>query len=981
MKLNLLLTRIALLGLVCSPFLLFRPALKKSEKPLGFSLLNTSSVNNESGEENEEYSEKRLAHEFQMLRNPVTGTIPANIRAIELEAVSKIPQKPMGSVWARGGSVETNNAYESIGPNNVGGRSRGLAFDKRNANIILTGGVTGGIFRSTDGGATWTFVSGENDIRSATSIVQDPAHPDIWYCGTGEVFYPNSQSDIAGTVGYGMYKSTNNGVSWSKLSSTEDGKPNQFNGWFDLVHRIAVHPTTGDVYAAIHNRIVKSSDGGQNWVTVLGGVTGNTSLGGLTEVIVASDGSKIFAAIPGDNTDRAAVGVWESSSGNAGAWKRIAGGPKGAADSVAGWKPYQVWSRTVLALNAANNKLFVLYKNGDTAAGTTPKPEADLFRADMSSGNPVTYVWTNLNSYVPDEPGFNRAGVDPYTTQFNGYNMSITVKPNLDNILFIGGTVLERVDLNQTNAALKFKRVGGYGTGFFPQADSFIYPNHHPDVHGIYFPPGQNDIMYTVDDGGVQKTITSVMADTVRWTELNTGLQTLQYQFINIQPDLDANFVIGGAQDNGTQINLNTGADLSHQQIGGGDGAAAAVTQFFKTGNTWKQYFYFTVVQGTLYRSNLTWQLTNNNLDNTAYTQNEITPSGINEDDAQWLTLFVNDPDSNEHIYYNNLNKLYRTRNASTVTSSSWTEMTGVGNTIPSSNNMSAMAISKSMNGTKYLYMGTDNGKVYRLNNPNFGAASTTPVNITPSDMKAGYYVAGISVNPRSADTVLVVVSNYDALDPTTGAVTNNVSNIFWTGNATAANPTWQVLDGDLARLSSQSCAIVVKNSGVEYYVGTSMGLYSTTAIAGNNTQWFNEGSGMLKKAIVRSLVCRQKDNTLVVGTHGNGAFIAAIGDAVTLGNNVITGINDPVTNDKNFIQTVYPTAADDEVFFKIGNMFTVKSISVELFAINGQKISQSQQSYQNGSVKLGRLARGSYVLQITSNDGKYRHVQKLVKK
>ena len=967
--------------MVCSPFLLFRPALKKNEKPR-FSLLKTPSIGNEpEDEENNEYTEERLAHEFKMLRNPVTGTIPANIHAIELEAASKIPQKKFGSVWARGGSVETQNNYESIGPNNVGGRSRGLAFDKRNANIVLTGGVTGGIFRSTDGGVSWTFVSGENDIRSATSIVQDPAHPDTWYCGTGEVFYPNSQSDIAGTVGYGMYKSTNNGVSWSKLSSTEDGQPNQFNGQFDLVHRIAVHPTTGDVYAATHNRIVKSTDGGQNWITVLGGVVGNTSLGGLTEVIVASNGSKIFAAIPGDNADRASVGVWESSSGNVGTWTRIAGGPKGAADSVAGWRPYQVWSRVVLALNGTNNKLFVLYKNGDTAAGATPKPEADLFRADMSSGNPATYVWTNLNSYVPDEPGFNQAGIDPYTTQFNGYNMSITVKPNLDNIVFIGGTVLERVDLSQTNAALKFKRVGGYGRGFFPQADSFIYPNHHPDVHGIYFPPGQNDIMYTVDDGGVQKTINSVMADTVHWQELNTGLQTLQYQFINIQPDLDASFVIGGAQDNGTQINLNTGADLNHQQIGGGDGAAAAITQFFKTGNTWKQYFYFTVVQGTLYRSNLTWQLTNNNLDNTAYTQNEITPSGINEDDAQWLTLFVNDPDSNEHIYYNNLNKLYRTRNASTVTSSSWTEMTGVGNTIPSSDNMSAMAISKSINGTKYLYMGTDNGHIYRLNNPNTGAASSTPVNITPPTMKAGYYVAGISVNPRSADTVMVVVSNYDVLDPTTGAVTNNVNNIYWTGNATAATPTWQVLDGGLARLSSQSCAIVLRTNVVEYYVGTSMGLYSSNAIAGNNTQWFNEGSGMLKKAIVRSMVCRQKDNTLVVGTHGNGAFIATIGDAVTLGNDVITAINDPVTNDKNFIQTVYPTAADDEVFFKTGNMFTVKNISVELFAMNGQKIWQSQQSYQNGSVRLGRLARGSYVLQITSNDGKYRHVQKLVKK
>ena len=137
----------------------------------------------------------------------------------------------------------------------------------------------------------------------------------------------------------------------------------------------------------------------------------------------------------------------------------------------------------------------------------------------------------------------------------------------------------------------------------------------------------------------------------------------------------------------------------------------------------------------------------------------------------------------------------------------------------------------------------------------------------------------------------------------------------------------------------------------------------------------------MLKKAIVRSLVNRQKDNKLVVGTHGNGAFVANIGDAVALDNNIITGINDPVTNDKNFIETVYPTLTEDEVRFKIGNMYSIKNITVEIFAVNGQRIQQTQQGYQNGSVKLGRLARGVYILQITSKDGRYRHVQRISKK
>jgi hypothetical protein len=237
--------------------------------------------------------------------------------------------------------------------------------------------------------------------------------------------------------------------------------------------------------------------------------------------------------------------------------------------------------------------------------------------------------------------------------------------------------------------------------------------------------------------------------------------------------------------------------------------------------------------------------------------------------------------------------------------------------------------------------------------------------------MAEGSYVAGISVNPRNADTVLAVVSNYDQ-----GA--SVINNIFWTGNATAANPTWQVLDNTLAPVSSQSCAIVVKTTGVEYYVGTSVGLYSTTAINGNSTAWFNEGTGIMKTAIIRALMNRQKDNTLVVGTHGNGAFISHLGSAVDL--DVVTRLPDPVTNDKSFIKAVYPTVSSGRVQYQIGDRFTVKRLSVQLYNLKGQLVYQQQGGYQNGSVDLRPYARGQYILSIYSDDRKYRHIQKLIR-
>ncbi|HEU0063491.1 MAG TPA: hypothetical protein VFQ58_00610, partial [Flavisolibacter sp.] len=362
---------------------LFRPAHENEKLSLKqFSLSNRLKEDND----DEEFTDARLKHEFEMLRNPITGKIPADIRKIELQAVSGLPSKnsnfnPLlsrinGINSLNGvGSVQNQNAYVPIGPSNQAGRSRALGIDKRNPAIMITGGTTGGIFRSTNGGNSWTFVSPENDIRSVNSIAQDPKNPDTWYVGTGEVFYFTSEADVSnGTVGWGIFKSINNGVTWTKLAATQDAFQHQFNGQFDLVHRIAVNPLNGDVYAAVHNRIMKSSDGGATWATVLGGTQPNSALNAITEVIIPSSGTKIFAAISGLNVDRAVVGVWESTLGDAGTWTRIAGGTVLGVDSVSGWQPYGKWGRVVLALNSTNTKLFTIYKNSNDASGSTPLP-------------------------------------------------------------------------------------------------------------------------------------------------------------------------------------------------------------------------------------------------------------------------------------------------------------------------------------------------------------------------------------------------------------------------------------------------------------------------------------------------------------------------------------------------------------------------------------------------------------------------------
>jgi hypothetical protein len=123
----------------------------------------------------------------------------------------------------------------------------------------------------------------------------------------------------------------------------------------------------------------------------------------------------------------------------------------------------------------------------------------------------------------------------------------------------------------------------------------------------------------------------------------------------------------------------------------------------------------------------------------------------------------------------------------------------------------------------------------------------------------------------------------------------------------------------------------------------------------------------MMKRAIIRSLYYRQKDNTLVVGTHGNGAFVAEIGNAVVLDNNIVTGISSPITNDRKLYPLCLSNHSQRRCLFQYRKHVAIRNITVQLFGTNGQQVYSRQQGYQNGSVKTGFLPAGNYILQITA--------------
>ncbi|MFZ9661994.1 MAG: WD40/YVTN/BNR-like repeat-containing protein, partial [Chitinophagaceae bacterium] len=320
------------------------------------------------GEENEqEAGVKRAYYEWFISRDPKTGRIPENIRLLEMEQARMIGGRNSGIM----GDMALNTYY-AVGPTQNGGRTRALAFDLRyngtSNKVVLAGGINGGIFRSTDGGITWQFVHPSNEVRSVSCFAQDASSPNTWYAGTGEALGASAGQPNAFVFGYGVFKSTDNGLTWTKLSSTvsaaSDGQF-KFDSNFDIITNIAVHPTTGDVYVACHQVIFRSKDGGTTWSAVLKGQNSVYNNEGLTDILINKSGSQIYAAFSGRNSDRSIVGVWKSTSGDTGQWTRIAGGLLNQPDSVAGWRAYDLsknssgsfsagWGRIVLGLTAAD---------------------------------------------------------------------------------------------------------------------------------------------------------------------------------------------------------------------------------------------------------------------------------------------------------------------------------------------------------------------------------------------------------------------------------------------------------------------------------------------------------------------------------------------------------------------------------------------------------------------------------------------------
>lgn len=847
------------------------------------------------------YNEARTLYEFYRQVNPKSGVIPKTEKKLEFnQAMNSTLSKKSSS------SKIEETTYIDRGPSNLGGRTRSIAVDKSDisGNTIIAGGVSGGVFRTTNGGLNWTKVSPNNEIHNVTAIIQDPrpGFENTWYYSTGEGLGNSASSRGSFYLGQGIWTSTNGGLTWSQIASTAS-EQDVFNVPFDIIFNLAINPISGDLFAATFGRIMRFN--GKNWFVEIDG--GATSTNRATDVVITSNG-RVYASFSGTH-DASIKGVWTSETGING-WSRI---------NDNGINPvyFTPTGRVVLALAPSNqNKLYTLFVNGDSSdCSVSPKVEADLWM-----WNQATTTYTDYSGKLPNEAGCS-TGNDPFAVQ-GGYDLVISVKPDNENFVVIGGVNAYKIE--NINTDLMFSRIGGYASS----SGYTQYANHHPDVHALVFNPFNNNILLSGTDGGIHVT-PNILANPVAWTSLNNNYKTQQFYHVAIDPASGSDIVIGGLQDNGTNAGGTDWGqpDLTSQtNIGTGDGGAAAISR-----DDACLPFFFSVQGGIIYRDCPTFS--------------QITPEkspGVNYD-SQFVTYFHLDPDNNNALYYAAENTLLRTTDATNVTSGTWTDL---GDTTTAFNHTDFFQTFSTTRGTynpvsSYLLMGGDSGHIYRLNDPQNATSIASAEDITPQFASKTFpsIVTGLAIHPTNNDIVLATYSNY------------GIDSIFLTTNATATNPSWSLVERNLSAHSIRSAAIAEVKGQAIYFVGTARGLYSS--LNPSTTDWEREAPTEIGFALVSSLVYRPSDNHLLIGTHGNGMYEGFISNL--LSTNYINDISNNIF--------LFPNPAENFISLSLPNNLE-SSINYSIKNILGQSVMNGK-LLDNKNIDINHLLSGMYFIEI----------------
>lgn len=174
--------------------------------------------------------------------------------------------------FAQGQSSLTSANWSYLGPGQVPGGGGGagrincLTFDPGNSNIMWIGAACGGLWKSVNGGTSWTQNTDLLPSLSISDIIIDPTNTNIMYLATGDKYGIYWQYETIGQYSAGLLKSTDGGLTWNQtgLNYTQSN--------ITIIQRLIMNPSNSSMlYAATNNGIFVSNNAGANWTQQLTG--------------------------------------------------------------------------------------------------------------------------------------------------------------------------------------------------------------------------------------------------------------------------------------------------------------------------------------------------------------------------------------------------------------------------------------------------------------------------------------------------------------------------------------------------------------------------------------------------------------------------------------------------------------------------------------------------------------------------------------
>ena len=779
------------------------------------------------------------------------------------------------------GSASTSGVlgtWQSIGPGNVGGRTRALLIDPVNPDVMYAAGVAGGIWKTTNGGNSWSPLNDFLANIAVTTMTFDPSNPSTIYAGTGEGFF-----NADGVRGAGIFKSTDSGATWTRLPATAS------NTNFFFVNDIVVSPANPqNVYAATRSGVWRSLDGGSTWNQALVSNVPNGANGAMDLVMRTDQATDyIFAAVGSfarshifRNTDAGGSGTWEDvySEVNMG--------------------------RTSLALAPSNqNVIYALATCIACPAGTNPNFPGLNYTDGLlailrstSAGDVGSWTTQTRNNSAslqdtlllsnPVNGALTQCGIGT-SQMFNQgwYDNIIAVDPVDPNKVWAGGVDLFRSDNGGVNwGVASYWWFQGNGTPPSNGDPQFV----HADNHLIAFHPNYNgttnQTMFAANDGGMFKTNNATagnvgyptgitpggnitptspicgvafapgalftIPDPVIWNPLNNGYAVTQ--FYHGLPYPNGQTYFGGTQDNGTNRGTDVAGPNAWARINGGDGGYVAVNP----ANT--NTIFFETTGLSLRRS------TNGG----ASSASVIT--GIAGDVFPFITVFRMDPNTPTRLWIGG-RFMWRTDNNAT----NWTRTSNAQQT---GGSITAMAIAPG--NSNVVINGAASGQLRRTTigltaNAASVLASTWLQSFTPRGNGNGT-ISWVEYDPTNPLNVWATISNFNGIPNAQGT---SAGHVF---RSTDGGATWTLADGTqtpgnvnaIPDIPAHS-VVVDPNDGQRIYVGTDLGVFVSLD---NGQNWARETTGF-SNTVVESMSAVNNNGvtTLFAFTHGRGAFRVTI--------------------------------------------------------------------------------------------------------